>query len=81
MKGIVTVSLKQDFLDPQGRAVRNSLESLGFTLVKDVRIGKFIEVEMSETSKDEAVKMLRRMCESILVNPVIEDFQIEIQER
>ena len=80
MKGIVTIALKQDILDPQGSAVRDSLQSLGFSEVKDVRIGKSIEVEMKDTLADEAEKRLHRMCDSILVNPVIEDFQIEIVE-
>ena len=80
MKGIVTVVLKPDILDPQGRAVWDSLKSLGFNEVEDVRIGKSIEVKLNEISRDEAEALLRRMCKSILVNPVIEDFQIEIRE-
>ena len=80
MRGIVTVFLKPDILDPQGRAVRDSLKSLDFNEVEDVRIGKSIEVKLNETSRDEAEALLRRMCKSILVNPVIEDFQIEIRE-
>ena len=80
MRGIVTVVLKPDILDPQGRAVRDSLKSLDFNEVEDVRIGKSIEVKLNETSRDEAEALLRRMCKSILVNPVIEDFQIEIRE-
>ena len=80
MKGIVTVVLKPDILDPQGRAVRDSLKSLDFNEVEDVRIGKSIEVKLNKTTRDEAEALLRRMCKSILVNPVIEDFQIEIRE-
>ena len=80
MRGIVTVVLKPDILDPQGRAVRASLKSLDFIEVEDVRIGKSIEVKLNKTSRYEAESLLRRMCKSILVNPVIEDFQIEIRE-
>ena len=80
MRGIVTIVLKPDILDSQGRAVRDSLKSLDFNEVEDVRIGKSIEVKMNETSRDEAEALLRRMCKSILVNSVIEDFQIEIRE-
>ena len=80
MRGIVTVVLKPDILDPQGRAVSDSLKSLDFNEVEDVRIGKSIEVKLNETSRDEAEALLHRMCKSILVNPVIEDFQIEIRE-
>ena len=80
MRGIVTVVLKPDILDPQGRAVKDYLKSLDFNEVEDVRIGKSIEVKLKEPSRDEAEVLLRRMCKSILVNPVIEDFQIEIWE-
>ena len=80
MKGIITVVLKQDILDPQGRAVMSSLQGLGFGEVQDVRIGKSIEIELDGLSVDEADSRLRRMSESILVNPVIEDYQIEIVE-
>ena len=80
MKGIITVVLKQDILDPQGRAVMSSLQSLGYGEVQDVRVGKSIEIELDGLSFDEADWRLGRMCESILVNPVIEDYQIEIVE-
>ena len=80
MKGIITVVLKQDILDPQGMAVMSSLQGLGFGEVQDVRIGKSIEIELDGLSFDEADSRLRRMCESILVNPVIEDYKIEIVE-
>ena len=80
MKGIITVVLKHDILDPQGSAVMSSLQGLGFGEVQDVRIGKSIEIELDGISVDEADSRLRRMCESILVNPVIEDYQIEIVE-
>ena len=58
----------------------SSLQGLGFGEVQDVRIGKSIEIELDGLSFDEADSRLRRMCESILVNPVIEDYQIEIVE-
>ncbi|HJM07431.1 MAG TPA: phosphoribosylformylglycinamidine synthase subunit PurS [SAR324 cluster bacterium] len=58
----------------------SSLQGLGFGEVQDVRIGKSIEIELDGLSVDEADSRLRRMCESILVNPVIEDYQIEIVE-
>ena len=80
MKGIITVVLKQDILDPQGRAVMNSLQGLGYDEVQGVRIGKSIEIELNGISADEADARLRKMCESILVNPVIEDYHLEIIE-
>ena len=54
MKGIITVVLKQDILDPQGRAVMNSLQGLGYDEVQGVRIGKSIEIELNGISPDEA---------------------------
>ena len=80
MKGIITVVLKQDILDPQGRAVMNSLQGLGYDEVQGVRIGKSIEIELNGISPDEADARLRKMCKSILVNPVIEDYHLEIIE-
>ena len=80
MKGIITVVLKQDILEPQGRAVMNSLQGLGYDEVQGVRIGKSIEIELNGISPDEADARLRKMCESILVNPVIEDYHLEIIE-
>ena len=55
MKGIITVVLKQDILDPQGRAVMNSLQGLGYDEVQGVRIGKSIEIELNGISPDEAM--------------------------
>lgn len=80
LKGIVTVSLKQDVLDPQGQAVQHSLQNLGFTEAKNVRIGKSIEVWLEEKDSLKAESRLREMCESLLVNSVIEDYHFEIVE-
>ena len=75
MKATVTVTLKNGVLDPQGAAVKNSLCSLGFEGVADTRIGKVIELELAEgTTKDE----IAQMCEKLLANTVIEDFEIEL---
>jgi phosphoribosylformylglycinamidine synthase len=80
LKGIVTVSLKQDVLDPQGQAVLHSLQSLGFNEAKNVRIGKSIEVWLEENDSNIAESRLGEMCESLLVNSVIEDYSFEIVE-
>ncbi|MBS1256743.1 MAG: Phosphoribosylformylglycinamidine synthase subunit PurS [Deltaproteobacteria bacterium] len=80
LKGIVTVSLKQDVLDPQGQAVLHSLQSLGFNEAKNVRIGKSIEVWLEENDSNKAESRLGEMCESLLVNSVIEDYRFEIVE-
>ncbi|MEE4199428.1 phosphoribosylformylglycinamidine synthase subunit PurS [Erythrobacter sp.] len=78
MKVRILVRLKPGVLDPQGRAVHNSLGALGFEGVEDVRIGRLIEMEVADTTSDET---LRAMCEKLLANMVIEDFAIETIER
>lgn len=78
MKAKVYVTLKKSVLDPQGKAVRHGLETLGFNEVKDVRIGKYIEVEIAETDKITAETKLRAMCEKLLANTVIEEYKVEI---
>jgi len=74
MKVRVFVSLKPGVLDPQGRAVHHSLEGLGFSGVEDVRVGRMIELEVADSTSDEA---LREMCEKLLANMVIENYRIE----
>ena len=75
-KALVYVTFKAGVLDPQGEAVRGALSSLGFKGVNDVRVGKFIEIELEDT--DDILADLERMCQGLLVNPVIEDYRIEI---
>lgn len=75
-KALVYVTFKAGVLDPQGEAVRGALSSLGFKGVNDVRVGKFIEIELEDT--DDILADLERMCQDLLANPVIEDYRIEI---
>lgn len=70
----VLVRLKPGVLDPQGRAVHHALEGLGFEGVGDVRVGRMIELDLADGT-DEAT--IRQMCEKLLANTVIENFQIE----
>ena len=79
MKISTTVTLKKDVLDPQGSVIANSLKSLGFDNVNDVRQGKFIELEINSNSKEEAEKQCNDMCEKLLANLVIEDYSVEIE--
>ena len=79
-KGIVTVSLKQNVLDPQGQAVLHSLQTLGFPEAQNVRIGKSIEVWLEESNPQQAESRLQVMCEALLVKSVIEDYRFEIVE-
>ncbi len=76
----VFVTLKEGVLDPQGKAVRNSLHSLGFGTVQDVRVGKYLELHLDAPAAADAEQQARRMCEKLLANPVIEDYRFEIAE-
>jgi phosphoribosylformylglycinamidine synthase len=79
MKATVLVRLKGEVLDPQGRAVHGALEKQGFDNVKGVRIGKLIEIELTEggkRSKEELRAELAKMADAMLANPVIEDYEI-----
>jgi len=80
LKAIVNVFLKEGVLDPQGKAVHHALDSLGFRDVKDVRIGKQIVLKLDAKSKEEALKEVEKMSETLLANTVIEDYTIEIVE-
>ena len=80
MKAKVIVTLKNGVLDPQGKAAEESLHSLGFDEVSGLRIGRYMELDFKDTSKEEAENRLKEMCEKVLANPVIEDFKFEIAE-
>jgi phosphoribosylformylglycinamidine synthase len=79
MRVKVFVSLKSGVLDPQGKAIERSLHALGFPEVKDVRAGKYIELELEGESRDTAESRIREMCDKLLANPVIEDYRFEIE--
>ncbi len=78
MKARVHVSLKPGVLDPQGKAIGNALQSLGFTGVGEVRQGKLIELELADTDAAAARARVEDMCRQLLANPVIENYMIEI---
>lgn len=79
MKARIHITLKNGVLDPQGKAVQNALGSLGFDGVGDVRQGKYMEIELSETDPDKAEKTVEQMCEKLLANTVIENYTIKIE--
>jgi phosphoribosylformylglycinamidine synthase len=79
MKANVYVTLKQEVLDPQGEAVRRALDSLGMPGVKRVRVGKLIEIDVEGGASKEAEAKLRSMCEKLLANPIVEDFELELE--
>lgn len=78
----VSVGLKSEVLDPQGKAVRNALGSLGFRAVRDVRVGKHFWLELDGTLSRAAVERdVRRLSEKVLVNPVIETFSFTLARK
>lgn len=74
------MQLKKGILDPQGKAVHNALDHLGFSNIRDVRIGKYIEMELDGVSREEAKKIVEEACKKLLANPVIEDYDYELVE-
>ena len=78
IKAVVNISLKAGVLDSQGKAVHHALDALKFDGVDDVRIGKQIVLELSQTDKEKALEEVTQMCESLLANTVIEDYEIEL---
>ena len=75
----VYVSLKKTVSDPQGLAVKHSLESLGYSEVKDVRVGKFIQLRLDLEDREKASQRIEEMCKKLLANPIIEDFTFKIK--
>ncbi|MDX1411945.1 MAG: phosphoribosylformylglycinamidine synthase subunit PurS [Nitrospirales bacterium] len=78
MKAKIFVTLKNGIHDPQGQAIHQSLTTLGFQNVADVRMGKLLEIDLQETDQEKAESTVKSMCQKLLANPVIEDFQYEL---
>ncbi len=76
MKFSVTVTLKKDVLDPQGKVVLNTLINMGMNNLKNIRQGKHFEIEVDEKKQSEAEKKIDEMCKKLLVNLIIEDYTI-----
>ena len=74
----IYITLKKDVLDPQGSVIANSLGSLGFNNIEDVRQGKYIEIKLDSENEESANKQVNEMCEKLLANLVIEDYKVEI---
>ena len=75
----VAVTLKPGLLDPQGKTVKSALESLGFKGIKQVRVGKYIEVELNHSKVASAKRDVERMCQKLLANPAVETYRVEIK--
>ena len=80
MRVKIFVSLKRGVLDPQGKAIERSLHSLGYGEAHDVRMGKYIELDVDSDSCESVVARIREMCDKLLANPVIEDYRFEISD-
>jgi len=75
LKFSITVTLKKDVLDPQGKVVQNTLINIGLNL-KNIRQGKYFEIEIDEKDQSKAEKNIDEMCKKLLVNLIIEDYKI-----
>jgi len=78
MKAKIYITLRKGIHDPQGQAVQQSLHTLGFETVRDVRMGKLLEVDLQDTEKESAEVTIKSMCQKLLANTVIEDFRYEL---
>jgi|TARA_B110000881_G_C18496601_1_gene474572 phosphoribosylformylglycinamidine synthase PurS subunit len=76
LKFSITVSLKRDVLDPQGKIVKQTVQGMGFNTVSNIRQGKYFEIDLDENDNDIAKKKIDEMCKKLLVNLVIEDYKI-----
>ena len=76
LKFSVTVTLKKDVLDPQGKVVQNTLQNLGMTNLKSIRQGKYFVIDLNENNQNIAEKKVKDMCEKLLANLIIEDYKV-----
>jgi phosphoribosylformylglycinamidine synthase PurS subunit len=80
MKLVINISLKDGVLDPEGQAIETSLSNLGFNYFQNVRIGKQIILNIDKLDKADAIQTADQMCQKVLANTVIENYEIEILE-
>ena len=77
MKFAVTITLKKDVLDPQGKVVKQTLIGMGMTSLVNVRQGKYFEIDIDEKDEEKAKKHIMEMCEKLLANMIIENYKID----
>ncbi len=77
MKLAVNITLKKDVLDPQGKVVQQTLENMGINSLKNLRQGKYFEIELDETNEEKAHSIVDEMCKKLLVNLIIEEYKIK----
>ena len=80
MKISVTVTLKKDVLDPQGKVVKQTLKNMGHENIQNVRQGKYFEIELNEDDKNKAEKIIEEICKKLLTNTVIEDYTVNYKQ-
>jgi phosphoribosylformylglycinamidine synthase len=80
MKAKIIITPKKAVLDPQGKTVQNALEHMGYQGVGAVHVGKYLEVELTGSDRENARKQLDEACHKFLSNPVIEDYKLEIAD-
>tara|TARA_B110000914_G_C15230080_1_gene339223 strand:- start:171 stop:410 length:240 start_codon:yes stop_codon:yes gene_type:complete len=76
LKLAVTVTLKKDVLDPQGKVVQQTLQDMGMKTLSNLRQGKYFEIDINENNEDKAYQKVDEMCKKLLVNLIIEDYKI-----
>ncbi len=79
MKISAIVTFKKDVLDPQGKVISQTLKNMGYSNIANVRQGKFFEIELNETDKEKAKKIVEEICKKLLTNVVIEDYTINFK--
>ena len=78
VKAKIHIMLKSGILDPQGRTIQQSLGTLGFANVQDVQVGKYIEIELTDSDQSTAEEQVKAMCQKLLANTVIENYSYEL---
>ena len=76
MKFAVIITLKKDVLDPQGKVIEQTLQNMGINSLKNLRQGKYIEIELNESDEKKAKRAIENMCKKLLVNLIIEQYKI-----
>ncbi|MGE3977931.1 MAG: phosphoribosylformylglycinamidine synthase subunit PurS [Nitrospira sp.] len=79
MKAKIHVTLKQGILDPQGKAIEHALDSLGFKNIANVRVGKYMELDLEQNDRAKAEAEVKGMCEKLLANTIIEEYRYELE--
>ena len=79
MKISATVTLKKEVLDPQGKVLSQTLKNMGYESIINIRQGKYFEIELNETDKEKAKKIIEDVSKKLLTNVVIEDYKIKIE--